>query len=45
MALTTSDELQKQLTVIFGFNGQLQIESWAYHWDREIIRSAYGAFN
>lgn len=26
MALTTSEELQKQLTVIFGFNGQLNIE-------------------
>jgi hypothetical protein len=26
MALTTSDELQKQLTVIFGFNGQLNLE-------------------
>ena len=26
MALTTSDELHKQLTVIFGFSGQLDIE-------------------
>ena len=26
MALTTSDELQKQLTVIFGFKGQLDLE-------------------